>query len=100
MTARFYATGGPSPRWFERISRSNFELAVLTPQTAKLLALHRRQAILAAALVTIGLRNPVADGLRRRLELLRQLLRRATGPYQLDHLPAKFRRVSAVLLRG
>jgi hypothetical protein len=47
------------------------ELAVLTPQTVELLAFCRRQAIRAAALVTVGLRDPVADRLRRRLELLR-----------------------------
>src|ERR1700674_7054 len=52
----------------------------------------RRQAILAAALVTVGLRDPVADRLGRRFELLRQLLRRATGPHQLNHLPAEFPR--------
>jgi hypothetical protein len=31
------------------------ELAVLAPQTIKLLALHRCQAILAAVLITVGL---------------------------------------------
>ena len=40
------------------------------------LALRRRQAILAAALVAVGPRDPVADRLRRRLELLSQFLRR------------------------
>ena len=43
-------------RWRRHPGRgTSQQLAVLTPQTAKLLALHRRQAILAAALVTIGL---------------------------------------------
>jgi hypothetical protein len=40
------------------------------------------------ALVTVGLRDPVAERLGRRFELLRQFLRRPTGPNQLDHLPA------------
>jgi hypothetical protein len=38
---------------------------------AELIALCRRQAILAAALVAVGLGDPVADRLRRRLERLR-----------------------------
>jgi hypothetical protein len=41
------------------------------------LALGRRQAILAAALVTVGLRNPIADRLRRRFKLPGKLLRSA-----------------------
>ena len=45
---------------FERILALQLELAVLTPQTVELLALCRRQAIRAAALVTVGLRDPVA----------------------------------------
>ena len=43
------------------------------------LALRRRQAILAAALVAVGPRDPVADRLRRRLELLSQFLRRLSS---------------------
>ena len=61
------------------------------------LALRRRQAVLAAALVAVGLRDPVADRLRRRLELLSQFLRRATSSNQLYHLPAEFRRIGRVL---
>lgn len=44
------------------------------PQSAQLVALDRGQAIVAAALVPIGLSDPVADRLRRGLELARQLL--------------------------
>ena len=50
------------------------------------------------ASVTVGLGYPVADRLRRRFELLRQFLRRATGPNQLDHLPAELRRIRWVLV--
>jgi hypothetical protein len=63
----------------------------------KLLALHHCQAIFAAALITVGLCNLIADYLRRGFELLRQLLRRTTSPYQLDHLLAEFRRIRGVL---
>jgi hypothetical protein len=48
----------------------------------ELLALHRRQPILAAALVTVGLRNPIADRLGRRFEIPRQFLRAAAGSNQ------------------
>src|SRR6202140_3822651 len=84
-------------RGFEDLALQ-LELAVLTPQTVELLALRRRQAILAAAFVTVGLCDPVADRLRRRFELLRQFLRRATGPNHLDHLPAELRRIRCVLV--
>jgi hypothetical protein len=81
------------PRSFERISRSNLSWRLSRRRRLnKLLALHRCQAILAVALITVGLCNPIADCLRRGFELLRQLLRRTTGPYQLDHPPTGFRR--------
>jgi hypothetical protein len=64
------------------------------PQTAELVALCRRKAILTPACITVGLRDRVTDRLRRRLELLSQFLRRATGSNQLYHLPAEFRRFS------
>ena len=48
----------------------------------ELLALRRRQPILAAALVTVGLRNPIADRLGRRFEIPRQFLRAAAGSNQ------------------
>jgi outer membrane immunogenic protein len=64
--------------------------------TVELPVLCCRQAILAAALVAVGLRDQVADRLCQRLELLRQLLRRATGPNQLYHLPAELGRIGWV----
>src|SRR5438128_6936361 len=48
---------------------------VLTTEALQLLPLLGRQAVLAATVVAIGLRDPVADRLCRRLELLRQLFR-------------------------
>src|SRR5262245_32651278 len=51
-------------------------------QAAQLLALLGGQTVLALAVVTLGLRDPVADRLRRRLELLRQLFRSAPGSHQ------------------
>jgi hypothetical protein len=50
----------------------------------------------APALVTLGLCGPVADRLCRRLKLLSQFLRRATGPNQLYHPPAEPRRIGRV----
>jgi hypothetical protein len=43
-----------------------------------------RQAVLASAVITLGLGHPVADRLRRRLELLRQLVRILPGTHHLD----------------
>ena len=65
----------------------------LTPEPAQLLALATGQPVGAAALITLGLGRPVADRLRRRLELPRQLLGRAPSPEQLNHLPAELRRI-------
>src|SRR6516162_8354409 len=64
----------------------------------ELLALRRRQPILAAALVTVGLRNPIADRLGRRFEIPRQFLGAAAGSNQVNHLPAELRRITWVLL--
>src|SRR5215510_4478902 len=47
----------------------HFELAVLTPQTLEFLALGRGQPVRTPALVPLSLCHPVADRLRRRLEL-------------------------------
>src|SRR6516165_8049160 len=64
----------------------------------ELLALRRRQPILAAALVTVGLRNPITDRLGRRFEIPRQFLRAAAGSNQVNHLPAELRPITWVLL--
>src|SRR5437867_1658491 len=66
---------------------------VLAPEPPQLLALFRGQAILAVAVVAIGLGNPVADRLRRRLELLRQLFRVPPGSHHLNEPPLELRRV-------
>src|ERR1700754_2013087 len=50
------------------------------------------------ACVAIGLRYPVVDGLRGRLELLFQFLRPTSSLHQLDHLRPKFRRVRGTML--
>src|SRR5215467_10717794 len=65
----------------------------LAPEAAQLLALLGGQTVLAAAVVAIGLRDPVADRLGRRLELLRQLFRGAAGSHQLNEPPLELRRV-------
>src|SRR5947207_6438218 len=66
---------------------------VLAPEPPQLLALFRGQAILAVAVVAIGLGNPVADRLRRRLELLRQLFPVPPGSHHLNEPPLELRRV-------
>ena len=60
--------------------------AVLAPEPSQLLALGTGQAVMRAALVTVGLADPVADRLGGWLELPSQLLRRAARANQLDHL--------------
>src|SRR3989454_11986308 len=66
---------------------------VLAPEPPQLLALFRGQAILAMTVIAIGLGNPVADRLRRRLELLRQLFRVPPGSHHLNEPPFELRRV-------
>src|SRR5262249_31942786 len=65
----------------------------LAPEAAQLLALLGGQTVLAVAVVTIGLRDPVADRLRRRLRLLRPLFRVAPGSHELNEPPLELRRV-------
>src|SRR5688572_6480918 len=65
----------------------------------KLIALRARQAVGAAAIVTIGLLHPLADRLGRRLELAQQLVGRAPGAHQLHHLTPELRRVRGTTLR-
>src|SRR5438034_1645465 len=66
---------------------------VLAPEPPQLLALFRGQAVLAVAVVAIGLGDPVADRLRRRLELLRQLFRVPPRSHHLNEPPLELRRV-------
>src|SRR5688572_1170389 len=65
----------------------------------KLIALRARQAVGAAAIVTVGLLHPLADRLGRRLELARQLVGRAPGAHQLHQLTPELRRVRGTTLR-
>src|SRR5271166_5341131 len=75
------------------------ELLVLPAQPRKFTALGMCKAVAAAALVAIGLRDPVADRLRRWLKLFREFFRRAAGANQFDHLPPELRRVWGAFLR-
>jgi hypothetical protein len=52
------------------------------------------------ASVTIGLRHPIVDQLRRRLELAGQLFGPAARSHQLNHLLPELRRIRFVRLRG
>src|SRR5438132_1396972 len=78
-----------------RASRSRMVVRVplrrLTP--AKPSARFRGQAILAMTVIALGLGNPVADRLRRRLELLRQLFRVPPGSHHLNEPSLELRRV-------
>src|SRR5712691_7005452 len=66
---------------------------VLAPEPPQLLALFSGQAVLAVAVVAIGLCHPVADRLGGRLELLREPLRVTPGADQVDHAAPELRRV-------
>jgi DDE family transposase len=74
-------------------------LLVLLAQPREFDAFCVCEAVAAAALVAIGLRDPVADRLRRWLELFRQVFRRAAGANQFDQLPPELRRVWGTFLR-
>ena len=69
--------------------------AKLTLQLPHFLALGRRQAVVAQALVPVRLLHPAPDRRRRRLELLRQPVRAAARPDQLHHPRLELRRVPA-----
>src|SRR5713226_3071370 len=68
-------------------------LAQLAAKLRQLLALCARQQITALAAVGVGSRDPVADRLRRGLELFCQRFRATSRLDQLDHLLPEFRRV-------
>src|SRR5882672_2640493 len=68
----------------------------LAPEPPQLLTLLGGQAVLAVAVVAISLDDPIADRLRRRLELLRQLFRGPPGSHQLNESPLELRRVRNV----
>ena len=66
----------------------------LAPQPDEFVTLGGRQArggLFPAALLLVGLGDPVADRLRGGLELSGKVLWRASGTDQLDHLTAKLR---------
>jgi hypothetical protein len=79
---------------FESISRSSRSWRFLTSQAVELLALRCRHAAVATASIALGLRKPVPDRLRRRLELARQFRRRASGVHQFNHLTPEFSRIA------
>ncbi len=68
-------------------------LAELTLQLAHLVALGRRQAVLAKPLVPVGLLHPAPDRRCRRLELFRQTVRTSARPHQLHHPRLELRRI-------
>src|SRR5262249_45612841 len=67
-----------------RVSRSSRRILFSRPKPLQLLALVGGQAVAAAAGVPISLSGPVADRLRGRLELLRQLLGIPPGSDEID----------------
>src|SRR5207237_798656 len=68
----------------------------LAPEPPQLLTLLGGQTVLAVAVVAIRLDDPVADRLRRRLELLRQIFRSPPGSHQLNEPPLELRRIRNV----
>ena len=76
------------------------QLVVLTAEPAQFLALGRGQTLTTNATITTGLTYPVPDRLRGRLELSRQLLGRAAGPHQIDHLTAELHRIRRPMSRN
>src|SRR6516162_7922665 len=72
---------------------------VLTPQTGQLLTLGAGRAVRSAAVIAIGLTNPVPDRLGGRFELARQLFRGSPRSDQINHLSPELRRIGSVTLR-
>src|SRR5271163_5007506 len=67
---------------------------VLTSKARQLLPLGARRPVNALAHVSVGLLHPSGNRLPGRLELTRQLLGRASGSHQIDHLSPELRRIS------
>ena len=59
------------PRLFDRIVALDPQLAVLVSQTAKFVALGAAQPVGAPTFISVGLRHPIADRLRRRFKFFR-----------------------------
>ena len=79
----------------ERMSRSSRN-GLFSRRRRASSSLGRRQSntlLLPAALLPVGLRNPMADRLRRRLKLPSELRRVTTGADQFNHLAAELRRI-------
>src|ERR671939_458494 len=90
--------GSGFPRKPGRGSRENValqpKLLVLAPPPDQLIALGRSQPVallLPAALLLVGLHDPGADRLRRRLELTGKILRRPASSDEVNHLPTELR---------
>jgi hypothetical protein len=67
---------------------------VLTSKAPQFLTLSACRPINALAGVSVGLLHPSGNRLGGRLELTRQLLGRASGTHQIDHLSPELRRIS------
>ena len=61
----------------------------VTLRRAQRISLHRTMA----ALLALGLRDPIADRLAARFEFTRQIFWFTSGAEQLDHLAPEFRRI-------
>lgn len=66
--------------------------------SAQLLTLRAGHTVVAPTFVSVGLGYPVPNGLGGGLELLGQFLRIPAVAHQLDHLPAKLRRIAVICL--
>src|SRR6266508_3284172 len=83
---RFFPKSAAPSRASPRLSRRSSSLL-------------RRHSVAATPLIQVGLAHPVADRLRRRLKLPRQLLRPPPRANQLHHPPPKLRPVGRVAPR-
>ena len=71
-------------------------MAVIPPQPGQLVPFsggQARQSILPSAFLLVGTRDPIADGLRRRLELSGQVVWVAASTDQINHLAAELHRL-------
>src|ERR1700690_1672880 len=68
---------------------------VLTSKAPQFLPLSACRPVNALAGIPLGLLHPSANRLCGRLEIVRQLLGRASRPHQIDHLSPELRRISS-----
>ena len=81
--------------WSRRAARDPTDswTPVLPAKPPEFFAFFGPQAVGPLAGILISLRDPVSDGLGRRLKLPSQLLRCGSGPNQIDHLLPESRRI-------